>query len=291
MSEPARPAPSALRTLTLTALALLCFAANSLLCRAALSGGHTDAASFTLMRLASGAVVLALLGRVRRSPSPPSGMAWGSALALFAYAIGFSLAYVRIAAGVGALILFASVQFTMIGAGLFGGERPHVREWVGLVISMVGLVVLTRPGLASPDPLGAALMVGAGLSWGVYSLRGRRSADAVGGNAASFARAMLLAIPASIIAIVLGATHLEPRGTFLALLSGAITSGLGYVVWYAALRGLTTTRAAVIQLAVPVVSATGGVLVLGEQFSARLGLAGILILGGIGLAALRPNRR
>ena len=291
MSEPARPTPSALRTLTLTALALLCFAANSLLCRAALAGGHTDAASFTLVRLASGAVVLALLARVRRSPSPPLGLAWGSALALFAYAIGFSLAYVRIAAGVGALILFASVQFTMIGAGLFGGERPHVREWLGLVVSMAGLVVLTRPGLTSPDPMGAALMVGAGLSWGVYSLRGRRSADAVGGNAASFARAVPLAILASIIATVLGATHLEPRGTGLALLSGAITSGLGYAVWYAALRGLTATRAAVVQLAVPIVSATGGVLVLGEQFSARLGLAGILILGGIGLAALRPNRR
>ena len=290
MSEPVHSTPSAVRTLTLTALALLCFAANSLLCRAALAGGLTDAASFTLVRLASGAVVLALLARVRRSSSPPPSLAWGSAFALFGYAIGFSLAYVRISAGVGALILFASVQFTMISAGLLGGERPHVREWVGLVVSMAGLVVLSRPGLASPDPLGAALMVGAGMSWGVYSLRGRRSTDAVGGNAASFARAVPLAILASIIVIVLGAAHLEPQGTGLALVSGAITSGLGYIVWYAALRGLTATRAAVVQLAVPVVSAIGGVFLLGEKFSARLGLAGILIVGGIALAALRPKR-
>ena len=291
MHDP-KPLPtSPALTLGLTVLALLCFAANSLLCRAALAGGHTDAATFTSVRLAGGALMLALLAHARHSLRPPSGFAWGSALALFGYAIGFSLAYVRIAAGIGALILFASVQFTMIGAGLRGGERPRLREWVGLVVSSVGLVVLTRPGLSSPDPLGAVLMVGAGVSWGIYSLRGRRSADPVGGNAASFLRAVPLAILASSLTLVFGAVHLEPRGIGLAFLSGAITSGLGYVVWYAALRGLTATRAAVVQLAVPAVAASGGVLVLGESFSPRLGVAGILILGGIGLAALRPGRR
>lgn len=282
-----------MRTVGLTSLAMICFAANSLLCRAALAGGHADAASFTLLRLIGGAVVLAVLARFRGSPAPASRFAWGSAVALTVYAIGFSLAYLRIPAGSGALILFAAVQLAMISVGLRQGERPRVAEWAGLGLSIAGLVVLTHPGLARPDPVGALLMAGAGVAWGAYSLRGRGSADAVGGNAASFARAVPFAVIATVVALLLHATHLDPRGAFLALVSGALTSGVGYALWYAALGGLTATRAAIVQLMVPPLAATGGVLVLGEPFSLRLAIASAFILGGIAIATLNhaPYRK
>lgn len=284
----ARPA---LETTGLTALAMLAFAANSLLCRAALGGGHADAASFTLLRLAGGALVLGLLARARGGPGPAAGLAWGSAAALFVYALGFSLAYLRIPAGVGALLLFAAVQLTMIGAGLRAGERPRRLEWAGLALSIAGLVVLARPGLARPDPAGAALMLGAGAAWGLYSLRGRRGGDAVAVNAACFALALPLALAASAIAQLLGATRLDPAGASLALASGALASGLGYVVWYAALPGLSATRAAIVQLSVPPLAAAGGVGLLGESFSPRLLGASLLILGGIALAVLGHQGR
>jgi drug/metabolite transporter (DMT)-like permease len=260
------------------------FAANSLLCRAALAGGHADPAGFTTLRLASGALVLALLARARGGAPPGARLARGSAAALFVYAIGFSLAYVRIPAGVGALLLFAAVQLTMVGAGLRAGERPPRLEWLGLGLSMAGLVVLARPGLARPDPVGALLMLAAGAAWGVYSLRGRGGADAVAVNAASFARAVPLALGSSAIGVLLGATHLDAVGASLAFASGGLTSGLGYAVWYAALRGLTATRAALVQLSVPPLAAAGGVLLLGERLTPRLVVASVLILGGIGLA-------
>jgi drug/metabolite transporter (DMT)-like permease len=278
------------RTAGLTAAAMLAFAANSLLCRAALGGGHADAASFTLVRLAGGALALGLLARTRATPPPPVRFAWGSAAALFAYAIGFSLAYRRIPAGAGALLLFAAVQLTMIGAGLRAGERPRAPEWAGLALSIAGLVVLARPGLARPDLQGALLMLGAGAAWGVYSLRGRGSADAVGLNAASFARAVPLALAASAVAALLGGARVSPLGVSLALASGALASGLGYAVWYAALRGLTAARAAIVQLSVPPLAAAGGVLLLGERLSARLLVASVLILGGIALAVLGRRR-
>jgi drug/metabolite transporter (DMT)-like permease len=278
------------RTAGLTAAAMLAFAANSLLCRAALGGGHADAATFTLLRLAGGALALGLLARTRAIPPPPARFAWGSAVALFAYAIGFSLAYRRIPAGAGALLLFAAVQLTMIGAGLRGGERPRAPEWAGLALSIAGLVVLARPGFARPDSQGALLMVVAGAAWGVYSLRGRGRADAVGLNAASFARAVPLALAASAVAALLGGARVSPLGVSLALGSGALASGLGYAVWYAALRGLTATRAAIVQLSVPPLAAAGGVLLLGERLSARLLVASVLILGGIALAVLGRRR-
>ena len=271
-------------TAALTAAAMLAFAANSLLCRAALAGGHADAASFTTLRLASGALALGLLARARRATPPASRLAWGSAVALFAYAILFSLAYLRIPAGTGALLLFAAVQLSMLGAGLRGGERPRALEWLGLAVSLVGLVLLTRPGSSRPDAAGAALMLGAGAAWGVYSLRGRGAADAVAANAASFARAVPLALATSAAFGLLATTHLTFAGVVLALASGALTSGLGYATWYAALRGLTATRAALVQLAVPPLAAFGGVLVLDESVSLRLVLASGLILGGIALA-------
>jgi drug/metabolite transporter (DMT)-like permease len=263
---------------------MLAFAANSLLCRAALAGGHADAAGFTTLRLAGGALTLGLAARWRGSVAPPARFAWGSALALFAYAIGFSLAYLRIPAGVGALLLFAAVQLTMVVAGLRAGERPRALEWAGHALSIAGLVVLTRPGLARPDPVGALLMLGAGAAWGVYSLRGRGRTDAVASNAASFARSFPLAVGASAIGASVGATHIDPVGVGLAVGSGAVASGLGYAVWYAALRSLTATRAALVQLSVPPLAAAGGVMLLGEAFSPRLLVAGLLILGGIAFA-------
>jgi drug/metabolite transporter (DMT)-like permease len=284
------PRISALRTAVLTAVAMLAFAANSLLCRAALAGGHADAASFTTLRLAGGALVLGLLARARKRPAPGARLAWRSALVLFVYAIAFSLAYLRVTSGVGALLMFAAVQLTMIGAGLRAGERPRALEWAGLATAILGLLVLNRPGLTRPDPWGALLMLGAGVAWGLYSLRGRRSTDALGNNAASFARAVPLALGASALARLLEATHLAPAGVLLALASGALASGLGYVVWYAALRGLSATRAAIVQLSVPPLAAAGGVLALGETLSARLWVASLLILGGIALAlAGRPR--
>jgi len=269
---------------------MLAFAANSLLCRAALAGGHADAASFTTLRLASGALALGLLARAPGAARPPSRFVWGSALALFAYAILFSLAYLRIPAGTGALLLFAAVQLTMLGAGLRSGERPRALEWAGLAVSLMGLVLLTRPGLSQPDPLGASLMLGAGAAWGVYSLRGRGAADAVAANASSFARAVLFALATSAAFGLLATTRLTPAGAMLALASGALTSGLGYAVWYAALRGLTATRAAIVQLSVPPLAASLGVLALGESVSLRLVLASGLILGGIALAIAGHRR-
>lgn len=277
-------------TAALTAAAMLAFAANSLLCRAALAGGYADAASFTTLRLASGALALGLLARPRGAVPPAPRFAWGSAVALFAYAILFSLAYLRIPAGTGALLLFAAVQLTMIGAGLRAGERPRAREWAGLAVSLAGLVLLTRPGLSRPDPLGASLMLGAGAAWGVYSLRGRGAANAIAANAASFARAVPVALATSLVFALLATPQLTPTGAVLALVSGTLTSGLGYAVWYVALRGLTATRAAIVQLSVPPLAAALGVLVLGESVSLRLVLAGALILGGIALAITGHRR-
>jgi drug/metabolite transporter (DMT)-like permease len=265
---------------------MVAFAANSLLCRAALGGGHADPATFTAVRVLGGAVALGVLARLREARAPDASVAWVSAVTLFAYAAGFSLAYTRIPAGVGALLLFAAVQLTMNAAALLRGERPRLLEWTGLAFSLAGLVVLARPGLARPDPAGAALMLAAGVAWGLYSLRGRRAGDAVATNAASFARALPFALALASAAALFGTTRLDAAGTVLALASGALASGLGYAVWYAALRGLTATRAAIVQLSAPLLAAAGGVALLGESFSPRLLVASALILGGIALATL-----
>jgi drug/metabolite transporter (DMT)-like permease len=283
--------PGAARTAALTAVAMVAFASNSLLCRAALGGGHADAASFTLLRLAGGALALGLVARWRGGSAPPARFAWGSAGVLFAYAIGFSLAYTRVPAGTGALLLFAAVQLTMIGAALCAGERPRALEWAGLALSAGGLVVLALPGLARPDPTGAVLMLGAGVAWGLYSLRGRRARDAVATNAASFTRTLPLALTACVLAGATGSVHVTAAGAALALGSGSVASGLGYAVWYAALRGLGATRAAIVQLSVPALAAAGGVLFLGERLTPRLLVAGALVLGGIALAVRGRARR
>ena len=275
--------PRAGTTAVETAVAMVAFAANSLLCRAALATAAIDATTFTALRLGAGAVALVALARARTR-----GGSWRSAAALAAYAFLFSLAYLRIPAGVGALALFGAVQTTMIGAGLARGERPRAREWCGLALAFGGLAGLARPGREAPDPLGVAAMAAAGVAWGVYSLRGRGNADALGVNAANFARAAALLPLFAMLALGLPpdspAFHLTPRGAALALVSGAITSGLGYALWYVAVRGLSATRAAIVQLSVPPLAALGGVALLGERPTLRLAGCGAAILGGIALA-------
>jgi drug/metabolite transporter (DMT)-like permease len=237
------------------------------------------------VRVASGAAVLAVIAR--GGAGARVARPWALALALFGYAIAFSLAYTRIPAAVGALALFGSVQACMIGWGAARGHAPTPREWAGLALAVGGLVGLTLPGLSAPDPLGLALMVSAGACWAVYSLLGRGSGSPVAANAASFARATLLAAAVSLIALGLSSPRATTGGLALALVSGAITSGLGYVVWYAALRGMTATQGALVQLSVAPLAALGAVLLLAERPGPRLVTCGTLILGGIALALAR----
>jgi drug/metabolite transporter (DMT)-like permease len=289
----------------LTALTMVAFAANSVLCRIALGDGLIDPVSFTSLRLVSGAAILLLLAHLTAPPRAekegigPAGGSWVSGFALFAYAAAFSLAYVSLQTGTGALILFGSVQATMIGVGLKSGERPHPLQWLGLLTALGGLVYLVLPGISSPDPLGALLMTTAGVAWGVYSLRGAAGVAPLLSTSGNFVRTVPMAVLASVVAM--SALHAESTGVLLALISGSVTSGLGYALWYRALRGLTTTSAAIVQLVVPVLAALGGVLFLTEMISARLVIAGVLVLGGVATALLgrtsncqtqtaRPNR-
>lgn len=278
-----------MRTALLTVAALIGFAGNSLLCRAALGMRSIDAASFTSVRLLSGALTLSLIVHATRVPTDArrSG-SWRGAFALFAYAIAFSFAYLRLQAGVGALVLFGVVQMTMVGAGVRSGNRLRVAEWLGLALAFCGLIALTLPGLRAPDPLGTALMALAGVAWSIYSLLGRTKAHALAATADNFARSVPLAALASLIAI--SGMQLSATGVALAVGSGAITSGIGYTLWYAALPALSATRAAIVQLSVPVLAAFGGVLLLDEPFTWRLGFSGAAILGGVALA-LRIGRK
>jgi drug/metabolite transporter (DMT)-like permease len=283
-----------MRTAGLTAVALIGFAANSLLCRMALRPRLLDAASFTTIRIVSGALALLVVvsvgaaSRTARNGPPVAGAgSWSSAAALFAYAAAFSFAYLRIGAGVGALLLFGAVQATMLAWALRRGERLRGREWAGLVAAVAGLVALVRPGLSAPDPAGAALMIAAGIGWGVYSLRGRGARRPLAATASNFARAVPLALALSLAAM--GSMHVSPRGALLAVASGALSSGVGYSLWYAALGGLTATQAAVVQLSVPVLVASGGVALLGEVLTPRLVACGVVILGGVALAVLGPK--
>jgi len=275
-----------MRTAALTAAALVGFAANSLLCRMALRPRLVDAATFTSIRIVAGALALLVLGRLAAPPrdAVAGGGSWGSAVALFAYAAAFSFAYLRIGAGVGALLLFGAVQATMLAWALSRGERLGWAEWAGLLAAVAGLVALVRPGLSAPDPAGAVLMIAAGIAWGAYSLRGRGATRPLAATASNFARAVPLAGALSIG--LLGSAHADLRGALLAATSGALTSGVGYSLWYAALAGLTSTQAAVVQLSVPVLAAAGGVALLGEMLTPRLVACGGIILGGVALAVL-----
>ena len=280
-------APSPLRTALITAVAMVAFAANSVICRLALGRDAIDAASFTLIRLGAGALVLSLIITLKRRPNPPVQKPrrnWPSAGMLFLYAIGFSFAYRNLSAGTGALILFGLVQLTMLIGAIVGGERPPISEWAGVVLAVAGLVWLVLPGLSAPPLTGAVLMAIAGIAWGVYSLRGRRCSDALRDTAANFVYSVPMAVIASLLFI--NTAKISASGFALAVLSGAVTSGLGYVVWYAALRGLTPIRAAIVQLSVPVIAGLGGVGLLGEAVTVRLVVAATLVLGGIALAVL-----
>jgi drug/metabolite transporter (DMT)-like permease len=278
------------RTAVLTICALIAFAANSVLCRIALGNATIDAASFTAIRLISGAALLfGIVGLTAPGRPRESEGGWPSALMLFAYAICFSFAYMKLGAGTGALILFGCVQATMISVALRGGERPHYLEWTGLLIALGGLFYLVMPGLTAPPPVGAGLMAVAGIAWGAYSLRGKGSKNALGDTAGNFIKAVPFAVAASFVAF--SQTQLTTRGAMLAVASGAVASGLGYVIWYAALRDLSATRAATVQLAVPALAAAGGVAFLAERVSFRLVVSAVLILGGVGLAILRRDDR
>jgi drug/metabolite transporter (DMT)-like permease len=307
-----------------TTFALVAFAFNSILCRLALRGEEADATGFTAVRLASGAAALvvisylvqrvssphvskgnsiillaeSLVAHAETEPTEPSVAlthvramdtgSWPSALLLFAYAVCFSFAYLGLTAGTGALILFGAVQLTMVAAAIFKGERPTVFEWTGLGVAVGGLVYLVFPGLASPPPVSSALMAAAGMSWGIYTLRGRSGSDPLANTTGNFVRS--LPFVAVLAVIYLPNLHLSTRGIVLAVLSGAFASGVGYTIWYAAIKHHTSTRAAVLQLAVPVVAALLGIVLLAEAATTRLALSAALILGGIALTIFGKRR-
>jgi drug/metabolite transporter (DMT)-like permease len=276
------------RTALCTLASVVAFAGNSVLCRLALGGGAIDATSFTWLRLAAGAGALVLIRLLTGRHAPLRRLPWVPAVILVVYAIPFSFAYVTLTAGTGALILFGTVQITMMTTAIVTGERPHVVQWVGLSGAIAGLVYLVMPGLAAPPPAGAALMAIAGIAWGAYTLVGRRPGDAVEATAAAFVGSL----PAAAILAVAGAPYarITPFGATLAVVSGAVTSGGGYVIWYVALRGLTAVRAAAVQLTIPLVAAAGGAALMGEALTLRLVLAAGLVLGGIGLTLAARER-
>jgi drug/metabolite transporter (DMT)-like permease len=268
------------RTILFTLLALLGFAANSLLCRRALGFGLIDPASFTSVRLLSGAAALALIVAIRRGL--PAGGSWPSALALFAYAAAFSASYVRIGAGVGALLLFGAVQATMLAWGVLRGERPRPMQWLGIGLALGGLALLNLRGAHAPDSQGALLMIGAGIAWGVYSLQGLGTKDPLATTSANFLRTLPMIAALTLLSV--GSIRATPAGIGLAVSSGALASGVGYSLWYAALPSLSATRAAAVQLSVPLLAAAAAILLLGETLTQRLVIAGAAVLGGVWLA-------
>ena len=279
------------RVVVLTLLAMIAFAGNSLLCRLALKHTAIDAASFTAVRLMSASLVLCLLAggwRANWQSAWQSGGNWPSAVALFAYAAGFSFAYISLPAATGALLLFGAVQATMIGYGVWAGERLSPLQLAGLGLALGGLVALLLPGLAAPPPASAALMLGAGVAWGVYSLRGKAASSPIKVTAGNFMRTVPLTLGLSLLMV--NQLSLDGTGVGYGVLSGALTSGLGYVIWYKVLPALKATSAATVQLSVPVIAAMGGVVFIGETVSLRLVLASIAILAGIALVILNKKQ-
>ena len=282
---------------------MIAFASNSLLCRAALKETSVDPASFTFLRIFSGAIALWLLMRVRKKASADRTPAvflallsqrplvrdgsWPSALALFVYAAAFSFAYLALSAGTGALLLFGAVQATMILWGLHKGERLSTIQIVGFFLAVTGLVVLVFPGLSAPPLASSILMLGAGVAWGIYSLRGKGERNAATATAGNFVRAVPFAT--ALMVIFPSWTHVDLSGTAYSVISGAVTSGLGYVVWYKALPRMKTASAATVQLSVPVLAATGGILLLGEPITLRYMLASVAVLGGIALVVVTAH--
>jgi drug/metabolite transporter (DMT)-like permease len=276
------------RLIALTAFTMIPLAANSWLCRAALRDTEIDAASFTSLRLISGAVMLWLLLAVTGRLRTPGQGTWSSALALFAYAALFSFAYLSLTAATGALLLFGAVQVTMIALGIRAGERLDPVQIVGVVLAFGGLIGLLLPGLSAPPLLGALMMIGAGVAWGVYSVRGKGAGDPIRVTAGNFALAVPMTIALSLMA--LGDLSLEMTGVWLALASGALTSALGYALWYSILPLLPAFSAATVQLSVPVIVAIGGVILLAEPIALRLVLASMAVLGGIALVIVERRR-
>ena len=274
------------RIIALTTLAMVAFAANSLLCRQALKHTAIDPASFTAIRLVSGALMLWLVARLKQTAPAGKGN-WPSAFALFVYAAGFSFAYVSLPAASGALLLFGAVQATMIGHAVWAGERLRVLQVVGVMLAFAGLVGLLLPGLSAPPLTGALLMIGAGIAWGVYSLRGKGAGDPTRVTAGNFMRAVPITVALSVI--MFDFSSVDAAGFYYAIASGALASGLGYAIWYTALPSLKNTSAASVQLSVPVIAALGGIVFLGESMTLRLILASVAILGGIALVIVQKR--
>ena len=275
-----------------TSFALIAFAANSVLNRLALGGNMIDAGSYIGIRLASGALTLLLFNGIDKRSFTFLRSAYSDLFAknilpafyLFTYGVAFSFAYRSLSSGTGAFILFGTVQTTMLSMALLKGERPFISEWMGLIIAISGLVYLVFPGLAAPDPLGAFLMIIAGVAWGFYTLKGRGVRDPLESTALNFIVSVPMVLAVNVFTF--SNAHFSTEGVIYAFISGAITSGVGYAIWYAALKGLTTTQAAFLQLFVPVIAALGGILFLSENITSRLIGAGLLIIGGVVLALI-----
>lgn len=278
-----------LKTSLLTALALVAFAANSILCRLALGTEAIDATGFTVIRLLAGAsVLLAILGmqhqRMQGTNSKVKSGSWFAAAMLFIYAATFSFAYVSMDTGAGALILFGAVQLTMIAVSLIRGNRLFWVEWLGVILAFAGFVYLVLPGLGTPSLTGFILMALSGIAWGFYTLRGQGSTNPLRDTSYNFIRTVPMAIV--LLVLMMSQLQLSTQGVILAVLSGGIASGVGYTIWYSALRGLSSTQAAVLQLLVPVIAAMGGVIFMGEAITSRLLFSGVMILGGILLVVI-----
>lgn len=280
MSASSAHLPS-LRTVALTVVAMLAFAANSILCRLALAQGAIDPASFTLVRIASGVATLWLI-LVISGRAGAVGGSWRAGFALFAYAAAFSFAYISLSAGAGALLLFGAVQATMVTTGLARGERLAPMQWLGFAAALGGLAALLAPGVSAPPLVGACLMLSSGVAWGAYSLLGRGATDPLAATGGNFLRALPMAVALLAIAAIAGLKG-DATGIAYAILSGAVASGLGYSIWYAALPGLSQAQGASVQLSVPVITAIAGTLMIGEAITPRLALSSLAILGGIGL--------
>ena len=276
------------RTLMLTCIAMVAFAANSILCRMALGEGMIDAATFTSVRVAAGALVLSLILAPRWIRGGRIQSNWASVVMLFGYMACFSFAYLSLSAGTGALILFGAVQLTMFIAALRAGEYFSKRSWAGLVVAAGGLIYLVSPGVTAPNTAGAFLMTVAGISWGLYSIRGRGGGDPLESTASNFIYAVPLVLLVSLAFVE--DFRSSPEGILLAIVSGAVASGLGYAIWYAALKGLSGTRAATVQLSVPVIAAFGGVVLLSEAVTLRLLIASLATLGGVAIVLAQRAR-
>ena len=284
-----KPNSFLIKTILFTVLALIAFAANSVLCRLALGENAIDASTFTIVRLLSGAIVLTVIisiGKIKAKANSNSSTkgSWPASIALFIYAITFSFAYVTLDTATGALILFGSVQITMILMSIFSGNRLHISEWFGMALAFTGFVYLILPGITTPSVIGFFLMTVSGIAWGIYTLKGRGSQNPIMDTAFNFLRTMPFVIILAVITIKYA--HYSSEGILLAVLSGSIASGIGYMIWYSALSGLSVTQAAVLQLLVPVIAAVGGVIFVSESISLRLTVSSAMILGGILMVVL-----